>query len=83
MNWFLNLSPEFVIAGFLGMTVWALRLEGTIKFLKDALVETQKDVDALRVKQEISDGRVASELKRVAVSLARIEGALGIEQKKD
>jgi DNA polymerase III delta prime subunit len=80
------LSPQFLLAlGLAGIAavVWLVRLEGKIfnlydkfKSVKDANEATQKDVDAVRTRQEMIDSQLSAELKSIQVELAQIKGFL-------
>jgi hypothetical protein len=45
-----------------------------------ANIETQKDVDELRVKHEALDSKIIDQLSKIRESLARLEGKLGVEK---
>jgi hypothetical protein len=60
--------------------VWLIRLEGKIKMIDRANIETQKDVDELRVKHEALDSKIIDQLSKIRESLARLEGKLGVEK---
>jgi hypothetical protein len=61
--------------------VWLIRLEGKIKMIDRANIETQKDVDELRVKHEALDSKIIDQLSKIRESLARLEGKLGVDNK--
>jgi hypothetical protein len=83
MDW---ANPELlfeIIISALAVVIWLIRLEGKVLGLskelslsKELNAETQKDVDALRLKQEAIDERLAIELKEINIKLAQIEGFL-------
>jgi len=54
--------------------VWLVRLEGKTDAAIKANAETQKDVDDLRVRQEMQDVKIVEQLSKVRESLARLEG---------
>lgn len=56
---------EFIVCGFVALIVWAIRLEGKVKY-------TEEKVDKLfHLEEKISE---------IRESLARIEGQLGISK---
>jgi chromosome segregation ATPase len=57
--------------------VWLVRLEGRINQVESSNIETQKDVDDLRLKHESLDERLVNKLSEIERALARIEGRLG------
>lgn len=59
------LHIEFIVGGFVALIVWAIRLEGKVKY-------TEEKVDKLfHLEEKISE---------IRESLARIEGQLGISK---
>ncbi len=61
-----------VIFSGIGLVVWLIRLEGKVLAAEKSNIETQKDVDELR----IDHSKIAEDLARIRESLARIEGGL-------
>jgi hypothetical protein len=72
---------QAILAG-VGVIVWLVRLEGKIHAVEKANHETQKDVDDLRVRHETLDSEIVEQLSNIRESLARLEGSLGIKQKR-
>lgn len=72
-----GLLPIF-IAG-IGLVVWLVRLEGKVLAIEKANIETQKDVDALRVEHNALNNKTLLQLAEIRESLARIEGRLSVE----
>lgn len=71
-----------ILVGGIAAIVWLVRLEGKIHAAVNANVETQKDVDELRVKHEQLDSKVLEQLSEIKQSLARLEGSLGLARTK-
>ena len=71
-----------VLIALLGFVVWCVRLEGKVHAANKANEETQKDVDNLRIKHESLDSKIIEQLGQVRESLARLEGALGINKRE-
>lgn len=69
---------QLIFAG-LAAVVWLVRLEGKILAQEKANVETQKDVDGLR----IDHSKIADDLARIRESLGRIEGAMLSRQREE
>jgi hypothetical protein len=69
-----------IILGALAFTVWLVRLEGKISQVESLAIEAQKDVDVLRTKHESLDSKIVEQLGQVRESLARLEGALGVNK---
>lgn len=63
----------------LGFVVWLVRLEGKVLANEKANVETQKDVDALRVEHNALNNKTLQQLAEIRESLARIEGRLSVK----
>lgn len=61
-----------LIFAALAAVVWLVRLEGKILAQDRANMETQKDVDVLRV----DHNKISEDLAKIRESLARIEGGL-------
>lgn len=73
----ITLTPNLdVILVVVGVVIWAIRQEGKISHLNDRLVDTQRDVDDLRVRHENLDSKIVQELVHLKESVARIEGYL-------
>lgn len=80
------LSPQILLGvglAAIAAIVWLVRLEGKIfnlydkyKAVRDANEATQKDVDAVRTRQEMIDSQLSAELKSIQVELAQIKGFL-------
>lgn len=68
-----------MILSALAAVVWLVRLEGKILAQEKANVETQKDVDGLR----IDHSKIADDLARIRESLGRIEGAMLSRQREE
>ncbi len=68
-----------MILSALAAVVWLVRLEGKILAQERANLETQKDVDALR----IDHSKIAEDLARIRESLGRIEGAMLSRQREE
>lgn len=68
-----------VILSGIGLVVWLIRLEGKVLAAEKANLETQKDVDALRM----DHSKIAEDLSRIRESLARIEGSIIARQRED
>lgn len=68
-----------MILSALAAVVWLVRLEGKILAQEKANVETQKDVDGLR----IDHSKIAEDLARIRESLGRIEGAMLSRQREE
>lgn len=64
----------------IGFIVWLVRLEGKVLAGEKANVETQKDVDALRVEHNSLNHQTVKQLAEIRESLARIEGRLSVEK---
>lgn len=73
-----ELHLQLILAS-VGFVVWLVRLEGKILAMDKANVETQKDVDALR----IDHSKIADDLARIRESLARIEGSILARQREE
>lgn len=71
----------FISAGIAGI-VWLVRIEGKHLVLEKQIVVCQKEVDSLHIKHEALDCKVMEQLASVRESLARIEGALGVNKDK-
>lgn len=67
-----------VTAG-VGVIIWGIRLEGRVRQIDRANIETQKDVDEIRVKHESLDSKMMDKLSEISDRLARIEGKLSRE----
>lgn len=70
---------EWIIGGAISFVVWLVRLEGKLSYVEKSGVETQKDVDELRIKHEALDVKIVEQLARIRESLARLEGKLGVK----
>lgn len=70
-------------SALIGVIVWFARLEGRIKNGELTTGGIEKQLDLLRVKHEALDNKVLEELSRVRESLARIEGLMGVPNKKE
>lgn len=70
-----------ILLAVLGFVVWLVRLEGKTNHVERLALEAQKDVDNLRVKHESLDSKIVEQLGEVRESLARLEGALGVNKK--
>lgn len=80
------ISPQILLGlglAAIAAIVWLVRLEGKIfnlydkyRGLRDANEATQKDVDAVRTRQEMIDSQLSAELKSIQVELAQIKGFL-------
>lgn len=78
----IGLDAYAMVSGLILGVVWLVRLEGKIHAAVNANVETQKDVDELRVKHEQLDSKVLEQLSEIKQSLARLEGSLGLVRTK-
>ena len=70
------------LAAAVAAIVWLVRLEGKIAQNKQLVDAAQKDVDELRTRHESLDSKIVEQLSQVRESLARLEGALGINKEK-
>lgn len=70
-----------LIAALLALIVWLVRLEGKNSANEKAIERVQKQADALEIKHEQLDSKLVQQLAAVREALARIEGALGINNK--
>lgn len=57
--------------------VWLVRLEGRINQVEAHNLDTQKDIDDLRIRHEDLNEKLVSKLSEIEKALARIEGRLG------
>ena len=71
-----------LLSAIIGAIVWLVRLEGKHSSNEKAIMRLEKQVDALEVKHENLDSKLVQQLADVRESLARIEGALAINNKK-
>lgn len=69
-----------ILVGAIGAVVWLVRLEGKVLAAEKANVETQKDVDALRVEHNALNNKTLQQLAEIRESLARIEGRLSADK---
>lgn len=69
---------QLIFAG-LAAVVWLVRLEGKILAQDKANIETQKDVDSLRV----DHSKISDDLAKIRESLARIEGVMIARQREE
>ena len=72
-----------IIASGVAVVVWLVRLEGKINAADKSNLETQKDVDELRIKHEELDSKIIEQLSKIRESLARLEGSLGVHKKNE
>lgn len=70
-----------IIAALIGLIVWLVRLEGKHTTNEKAIERVEKQADALEIKHEQLDSKLVQQLAAVREALARIEGALGINNK--
>lgn len=78
----MNLKDYFeILLAAIALIVWLVRLEGKLSHVERLAGEAQKDVDNLRVKHESLDSKIVEQLGEVRESLARLEGALGVQKK--
>lgn len=79
------MSLDYVGIGvsLVGMIVWFVRLEQSIKQCSINLDRLEKELDSLIIKHDALDTRVLDELSKVRESLARIEGAMSFPIKKE
>jgi hypothetical protein len=70
-----------VFGALLGYVIWLVRLEGRVNQADRIISDTQRDVEALRIKHENLDSKIIQQLAEVRESLARLEGALGVQRK--
>lgn len=76
LHTFSDLWPVFL--SLLGLTVWAVRLEGRVNQGERDHQATLETVKVLGAKHDALDSKVVEQLASVRESLARIEGALGV-----
>lgn len=69
------------ISATFGLIVWLVRLEGKNSSNGKTIERIEKQVDALEIKHEQLDSKLVQQLAAVREALARIEGALGINNK--
>jgi len=69
------------ILSILTLAVWLVRLEGKTEAAIKANLETQKDIDDLRIRHEGLDTKIVEQLARVRESLARLEGYFSAKAK--
>lgn len=74
-----------VVGMTIGFIVWLVRLEGKVNYtdrmLNDAKLEYRNELSTLKVKHEQLDSKIVEQLSEVRESLARLEGALGVNRK--
>lgn len=70
-----------LIGAIIGLIIWLVRLEGKTSSNEKAIDRVEKQVDALEIKHEQLDSKLVQQLAAVREALARIEGALGINNK--
>jgi len=70
-----------LIAALIGLIVWLVRLEGKLSSNEKTIERVEKQVDTLEIKHEQLDSKLVQQLAAVREALARIEGALGINNK--
>lgn len=69
------------ILSIITLAVWLVRLEGKTDGAIKANLETQKDIDDLRIRHEGLDTKIVEQLARVRESLARLEGYFSAKAK--
>lgn len=69
------------ISATFGLIVWLVRLEGKSSNNEKSIERIEKQADALEIKHEQLDSKLVQQLAAVREALARIEGALGINNK--
>lgn len=70
-----------IIGAIIGLIVWLVRLEGKMSANEKSIDRVEKQADALEIKHEQLDSKLVQQLAAVREALARIEGALGINNK--
>jgi hypothetical protein len=70
-----------IILSMVGYIVWLVRLEGRISQVDKDVVGLDKHLSELAAKHDSLDSKVVEQLSDVRESLARIEGALGVNRK--
>ena len=70
-----------LISAVIGLVVWLVRLEGKHTANEKAIERVEKQTSALEIKHEQLDSKLVQQLAAVREALARIEGALGINNK--
>jgi len=70
-----------IMSASIGLIVWLVRLEGKTSNNEKAIERVEKQADALEIKHEQLDSKLVQQLAAVREALARIEGALGINNK--
>lgn len=65
-----------VLAGLIGLVVWAVRLEGKINALEDDYDQLKTEHNSLRAEHNALNSSTLQELSKIRESLARIEGRL-------
>jgi hypothetical protein len=74
----LDLWPLILAA--IALIVWLVRLEGRVSGIRSWVRSLEKRTDALQIKHEQLDSKTVQQLSDVRESLARIEGALGVQR---
>ena len=70
-----------IMSAAIGLIVWLVRLDGKTSNNEKAIERVEKQADALEIKHEQLDSKLVQQLAAVREALARIEGALGINNK--
>lgn len=70
-----------IMSASIGLIVWLVRLEGKTSNNEKSIERVEKQADALEIKHEQLDSKLVQQLAAVREALARIEGALGINNK--
>ncbi len=65
-----------VLAGLIGLVVWAVRLEGKITLIENSYRQLETEHNSLRAEHNALNSSTLQELSKIRESLARIEGRL-------
>lgn len=78
---FLRNNMELIFA-VIGFAVWLIRLEGRVQQVSDRNIETQKDIDDLRIRHESLDSKIVDQLTKLREDLAEIKGYLSSKKEE-
>ena len=68
-----------LVFAFIAGIVWLVRLEYMTKSNSKSIDELQTKVEVIEVRHQALDSKVMDQLTQIKISLAKIEGKLGIE----